>query len=609
LVYYSNGLDLAHELGPNAELLRGYSYNNYHQVLTQTNAMYEVTTNGYDATTRLLTWVHYPNDLTTTNTYNSDNRLSLAVDRPIDRTNSFTYYTAGMVYSHTDERGLTLTNYWDYLQRQTGVLYPDGTTRSNVYTYLDITATKDQLGNWTYYGYNAIRQKFAETNANNVITRYGYCDCGALMYVTNAFGTAVQEVTSFGYDNQGNRTFVFYPDGTTVTNWYDSLRRPIATADGIGTRWFGYNNQGLLTSITKAAGVEKSVVFDIEDRAYTVTDANAVTATNTYDNLGRLLTRTYPDTGSEKFGYSARGLAAYTNQLILATYYTYDEASRKTAETNANNEVVKYTFNAASDLLTLKDGKSQVTTWNYDQYGRVTNKLDQASVEILRYKYDADSRLTNRWSKAKGDTKYTYDNIGNLTLVDYPAGTTDITLAYDALNRLTNMVDAAGTTKYTYYAGGLLNTEDGPWSSDTVTYTYNNRLRASLSLQQPTSTWTNGYTWDAAHRLSTETSPAGTFTYTYSGAGRLVQKLALPNTSYITNTYESVARLTGTYLDNSSNTILDKSEYIYNAGNQRTRHTRTDASYYTNTYDNIGQLKWADSTVASEDRGYLYDAA
>src|SRR5947199_10199134 len=78
-----------------------------------------------------------------------------------------------------------------------------------------------------------------------------------------------------------------------------------------------------------------------------------------------------------------------------------------------------------------------------------------------------------------------------------------------------NMVDAAGTTKYTYYAGGLLNTEDGPWSSDTVTYTYNNRLRASLSLQQPAGSWTNGFTWDAAHRLSTVSSPAGAFAYSY----------------------------------------------------------------------------------------------
>src|SRR2546422_5158044 len=49
-----------------------------------------------------------------------------------------------------------------------------------------------------------------------------------------------------------------------------------------------------------------------------------------------------------------------------------------------------------------------------------------------------------------------------------------LTLKHDALNRFP-MVDAVGTTKYTYYAGGLLNTEDGPWSSDTVSYTYNNR--------------------------------------------------------------------------------------------------------------------------------------
>ena len=293
----------------------------------------------------------------------------------------------------------------------------------------------------------------------------------------------------------------------------------------------------------------------------------------------------------------------------MATYYTYDQAGRKIAETNANNEIIKYTYNAAGDLTTLTDGKTNVTTWNYDQYGRVTNKVDQASVEILRYQYDAGSRLTNRWSKAMGNTAYLYDAVGNLTKVDYPSGTTDITLGYDALNRITNMVDAAGTTKYTYYAGGLLNTEDGPWTNDTVTVTYNNaRLRSGLSLQQPTGTWTNGYTWDGAHRLSTETSPAGTFTYTYSGTGRLVKKLALPNTSYITNTYDNVVRLTGTYLDNSSNTVLDKSEYLYNAGNQRIRLTRTDASYYTNTYDNIGQLKVADSTVASEDRSYGYDA-
>jgi hypothetical protein len=53
------------------------------------------------------------------------------------------------------------------------------------------------------------------------------------------------------------------------------------------------------------------------------------------------------------------------------------------------------------------------------------------------------------------------------------------------------MVDAVGTTKYTYTAGNQLLSEDGPFGSDVITNAYSNRLRTSLSLQQPTGVWTN----------------------------------------------------------------------------------------------------------------------
>jgi len=65
------------------------------------------------------------------------------------------------------------------------------------------------------------------------------------------------------------------------------------------------------------------------------------------------------------------------------------------------------------------------------------------------------------------------------------------------------MVDGAGTTKYTYSAAGQLLIEDGPFASDTVTNAYSNRLRTTLSLQQPTSFWTNGFAYDSTKRLST----------------------------------------------------------------------------------------------------------
>jgi RHS repeat-associated protein len=376
-------------------------------------------------------------------------------------------------------------------------------------------------------------------------------------------------------------------------------------------------NQGRQYAASDVGGLDWMVGFDQEDRATNRTDRNGVGVVITYDNLGRARTRTYPDNGVEGMGYSASGLIAYTNQIGASNFMAYDAAGRKTFETNANNELNQYTYSAAGDLLTLTDGKGHVTTWQYDQYGRLTNKLDQTSLNILRYQYDADDRLTNRWSNAKGATTYAFDAAGNLTNIAYPSGTASVTLSYDPLNRVTNMVDGVGTTAYTYDAAGQLLTEDGPFASDTVTNTYANRLRVALSLQQPTGAWTNGFGYDSARRLTAVASPAGVFTNQYitgvaGGSGyssHLLQNVFLPNGSEITNYFDVVARLLETDLRKSDGTVLDSYDYIYNAANQRTNLTRADASTVGYRYDNIGQLTVSASSVTSENRGYYYDAA
>jgi YD repeat-containing protein len=159
-------------------------------------------------------------------------------------------------------------------------------------------------------------------------------------------------------------------------------------------------------------------------------------------------------------------------------------------------------------------------------------------------------------------------------------------------------------------AAGQLLTENGPFASDTVTNTYSNRRRIALSLQQPSGTWTNGFGWAGARRLTNVTSAAGAFSYQYiSGAQGLVSRIGLPNTAYITNTYDSVARLTATLLNNSGNTTLDSASYGYNVGNQRTASTNAAGAHVSYTYDKIGQLTIADSSTNSEDRGYAYAAA
>ena len=212
--------------------------------------------------------------------------------------------------------------------------------------------------------------------------------------------------------------------------------------------------------------------------------------------------------------------------------------------------------------------------------------------------------------------------MGNLTNVDYSGGTVakpSIYLAYDAMNQLTNMVDGVGTTVYGYDGAGQLLSEAGPWANDTVSYTYANRLRTGLSLSQPSGSWSQTYGYDAARRLKSLTSPAGTFGYVYgapSTASALVDSITLSNGAWITNRYDSVARLLSTKLLNSGATVLDSQSYAYNQASQRTAETNTPGDFRNYTYDNEGELTSAVGKEAGgltnrwqEQLDYGYDAA
>jgi len=207
--------------------------------------------------------------------------------------------------------------------------------------------------------------------------------------------------------------------------------------------------------------------------------------------------------------------------------------------------------------------------------------------------------------------------VGNLTNVVY-AVSPALSFAYDANNRLTNMVDAVGTSGYSYDAAGQILAEDGPWSDDTVSYGYSSRLRNSLGILNPVAgAWAQTYAQDGAKRLTNVVSDAGTFALAYDSTRKLqVAKLSLPGGSFITNAFDSVARLTSTALKNSGLTVLNSHDYVYNAASQRTRQTRTDGSYADYTYDNDGELVTArgyesggGTTRLNEQFGYAYDAA
>jgi len=615
-VYSPSSGDLIAQIGPQGETWSSV-YDANHNLLKATDPLGQVTTQTYDAQGRL-TGIRTPAGLTTTNIYFASgpytNWLQTTIDLEIQRTNSYTYAN-DLVYSHTDERGLTVTFTWDALRRLRRVDFPDGTFITNSYNRLDLVRIIDRMGYTNSFGYDAVRRLIAQTNALGNYTLYNYCPCGALESIQDAAGN----FTAYTYDNAGRLLTAAYPDSYTVSYQYDLLGQLTNTVDSAGTsitNW--YNNQGLRYAASNAFGQVFAFTFDADDRIVDSVDVNGVSHSMNYDALGRMTSLANPDGGVEWLGYSPRGGVAYTNQLGQANYFAYDAARRKTAETNANNEVTWFSYNTAGDLLTFTDGKGQTTRWGYDAYGRMTNKVDAANNVLFVYQYDSDNRLTNRWSAAKGATAYSYDAVGNLTHIAYPSSTA-ISLGYDMLDRLTNMVDAVGVTHYNYDTVGQLLNEDGPWTNDIVSYTYQNRLRTGLSLQQPgVPSWSQSYGYDSARRLTSVASPAGGFNYMLGGAGAaspLVKKLLLPNGACITNIYDDVARLTGTYLLDNHGNYLNVHAYVNNVGNQRIQQSFTAGDYVSYGYDNIGQLKTATGRESggtirlNEEFGYTYDAA
>src|SRR5262249_10791686 len=148
--------------------------------------------------------------------------------------------------------------------------------------------------------------------------------------------------------------------------------------------------------------------------------------------------------------------------------------------------------------------------------------------------------------------------------------------------------------------------EDGPWASDPVSYSYANRLRNSMTVQQPNaSAWMQTYGHDDLGRLTSVTSSAGSFTYRYAvrfaspggtsvaTASDLVQYLYYPSGAYSFRNYDELARLTDLELISPINGLLEQFGYAYDAGSRRSRATFKAGNYVDYAYDNIGQLKTA----------------
>jgi RHS repeat-associated protein len=411
--------------------------------------------------------------------------------------------------------------------------------------------------------------------------------------------------TGYTYDFAGNIltqtiTDLASGDARSWTYSYDSYGR-VLTEDGPRTdvadvTTYTYyscstgNECGQLHTIVNARSHTTTFnSYNAHGHPLTITDANGVVTTLTYDARQRLASR-MAGTEQSSFEYWPTGLLKKT--------------------TLPDGSFLLYTYDAAQRLRRIDDSAGNYTSYTLDSVGNRTaqNVFDPAGVLAGKSKwmYNSFSRL---WKEVGATglpavtTTFSYDGNGNQTSIDAPLARTTVNqydelnrlkqttdpgngvsqFGYDGLDNLTSVTDPRGAvTSYLYNAFGDLRQLTSPDTGITVN-TFTNA--GSLATTTDARGKVGVYGYDALNRVTSLVYPDQTINFTYdagsNGVGRLTG--ASDANHSLAWTYDALGRVVG---KSQTVGVLSKSlSYAYTAGRQ-TRLTLPSGREVTYGYSN-----------------------
>src|SRR5450830_1175121 len=476
-------------------------------------------------------------------------QAALHPDSARDQINSFAYDNAGRLTSSTDPLGasesysynalgekLSFTNklgaVWNYDYDAAGRLISETTPQ------VAITAvTQDANGNLVVAP--------AQSGTASIVTRMSYDALGNLLTRTEAAGRAEERTTTYEYDALGHQVKTIYPAvgvynagadnlvvngatglatrtdtvqtlysvvtydafGDAVANRdvagsmsykaYDKLGRVSYDVDALGyVTGYTRNAWGDTTRLVRYAAATTLVAGNPASLSVAAINA-AINATgvdhgsdrnllNEYDNLGRLVTVTEPQTfvydadagvGAQYFiaGKTTRNVYnafgdltqvavlknAVTNTWIYTNNY-YNKSSQQIATVDALGYLTTQAFDGAGNIVAHTEFANAIPTWDGKYY---TGSAPQASVSsddrTTIYAFDQGNR---KLSETRVSVEYSTTGNGTST-----RGNLVTSYGYDAVGNLTRTTDAAGASTYSYYdALGRVTAVAAPTRSSTA---------------------------------------------------------------------------------------------------------------------------------------------
>src|SRR5919106_3153850 len=442
-----------------------------------------VTANTYDDNGNLASTVEprgylagaNPNDFRTSFTYDAAGRLLTTTD-PLGNVTTNGYDAVGNLSSVRDANGHNTTFTHDAAGRIATVTGADG----------GVTA----------YTYDAAGNRVATRDANDHVTTYAHDAAGRLVSESlpdpDGSGPQAPAVATRSYDASGNLTSTVDPNGNSTatagdgrtTFGYDAADRLVSIdySDATPDVSFTYDAVGNRVSMSDGSGVETRTYDALRRLSSVVCGSNSFSYA--YDAVGNLSGRTYPGGTAITYGHDGLGRIASVTSGSQTTRYEYDAASNLTRTTlpSANGHVETRAYDRAGRLIEATTRRGSTTLAGFaatlDGVGNPTRIIRTGALaQTQTFAYDPNDRIQSVCFRAAGCpgaqdpfVTWTYDRVGNrLSEQRGGAGTTSYT--YDAADRLTR----AGSTTYSYDENG----NQLSAGSRTFTYDLANRLRTT----------------------------------------------------------------------------------------------------------------------------------
>ncbi len=360
-----------------------------------------------------------------------------------------------------------------------------------------IDGPRTDVADITSFGYDTQGNRTSITNALGQITQISaYDDSGRPLTIIDPNGvttaltydprgrllsrTTAGHTTGIQYDGVGNITRITQPDGSYINYEYDAAHRLTGISDILGNH--------IQYTLDNAGNRTKQEVFDPSNTLRR-------THSNIFDELSRMLQDIGADSQTSSFSYDANGnQIGQTDPNNNNTTQAFDALNRITQITDAKSGITRYSYDAQDRLTGVTDPRGNITSYSYDALG---NLLSQTSPDTgtTSYSYDAAGNRISSTDARGVVANYSYDVLNRITAIQYPADSTqNVTYSYDEIDvsngigRLTRIVDPSGSSRYHYDPHGNI--------SQVVT---------TLG----TNSYTTQYAYDGANRLIRITYPSG----------------------------------------------------------------------------------------------------